>query len=131
MNENVFFFLKNKSEVKYLYGNMTIQQGLAEMDTHSYTSTPVIDENGYYIGSITEGDFLWYIYHNGKESIEKDTVKSIVRKDYLSASNIETSIPDLLQKSLNQNYVPIVDDRNIFIGIVTRKSIIEYFLYKL
>ena len=33
---------------------------------------------------------------------------------------------DLLQKAMNQNFVPVVDDMNNFIGIITRKSIIEY-----
>ena len=34
----------------------------------------------------------------------------------------------LIERSLEQNYVPIVDDRGIFIGIVTRKSIIKYLM---
>ena len=38
---------------------------------------------------------------------------------------------DLIQKSMNQNYVPVVDDQKKFIGIVTRKSIIEYCYEKL
>lgn len=129
MNQNVFFFLKNKSEVDFLYGSMTIQQGLEEMKRNAFTSTPVIDENGRYLGSISQGDFLWYLYNtNNKENIQSDKVKAIIRKDYIKACNINTSLPELLQQSLNQNYIPIVDDRDVFIGIVTRKSILEYFL---
>ena len=33
---------------------------------------------------------------------------------------------DLIKKAMNQNFVPVVDDQNKFIGIITRKSIIEY-----
>ena len=37
---------------------------------------------------------------------------------------------DLLEKTLNQNFVPVVDDLNHFIGIITRKDVIQYFYKK-
>ena len=33
---------------------------------------------------------------------------------------------DLMSKAVNQNFVPVVDDKDIFIGIITRKDIIQY-----
>ena len=33
---------------------------------------------------------------------------------------------DLVDKALNQNFVPVVDDRGVFIGIVKRKAIIQF-----
>ena len=33
---------------------------------------------------------------------------------------------DLIEKSLNQNFIPVVDDRGVFIGIVKRKAIIQF-----
>ena len=33
---------------------------------------------------------------------------------------------DLVMTSMNQNFIPVIDDNRIFIGIVTRKSIISY-----
>ena len=33
---------------------------------------------------------------------------------------------DLLDKAMNQNFVPVLDDQKNFIGIVTRKDIIKY-----
>ena len=35
------------------------------------------------------------------------------------------------QNIISQNFIPIVDDRNIFIGIVKRKEIIKYYLESL
>ena len=35
---------------------------------------------------------------------------------------------DLREKVINQNFVPVVDDRNVFIGIVTRSDVIKYFV---
>ena len=31
-----------------------------------------------------------------------------------------------MSKAVNQNFVPVVDDKDIFIGIITRKDIIQY-----
>ena len=49
------------------------------------------------------------------------------RKDYVPVS-VSTDMNDLLQKALDQNFVPVVDDRNTFIGIVTRKSILAQYV---
>jgi CBS domain-containing protein len=34
---------------------------------------------------------------------------------------------ELLQNAMNMNFVPVVDDLDNFIGIVTRRDIIRYF----
>ena len=39
---------------------------------------------------------------------------------------IDTNMEDLVDKALNQNFVPVVDDRGMFIGIVRRQAIIRY-----
>ena len=36
-------------------------------------------------------------------------------------------IEELLMRAMNQNFIPVVDDRNLFIGIVTRKDVIKHF----
>ena len=61
MQENVFFFLKTKNSVKYLYDNISVEDGLALMRKHKYTAMPIINKEGVYVGTITEGDFLWYL----------------------------------------------------------------------
>ena len=40
--------------------------------------------------------------------------------------NVNCEIEDLVLTSMNQNFVPVIDDNQIFIGIITRKDIIEY-----
>jgi len=37
----------------------------------------------------------------------------------------------LLNRMLEQNFAPVTDDRGVFIGIVTRRSIMEYFMRRL
>ena len=64
MIQNVFFFLKNKGEVKFLYDNLSISDGLRLMNEHGFTAMPVINKDGIYKGSISEGDFLWYLLNH-------------------------------------------------------------------
>ena len=59
--------------------------------------------------------------------IEKVLLKDIVIKRDVKSIKIYSNIEDLVELSLEQNFVPVVDDSNIFIGIITRKSIISHF----
>jgi len=40
--------------------------------------------------------------------------------------NIDARMEDLLSLAITQNFVPVVDDEGVFIGIVRRREIIEY-----
>ncbi len=127
MVENVLLFLKPKDEVSFFYDNLSVQDGLDYMKQHAFTSMPVINQSGEYVGSISEGDFLWHILVSDKPTTQTQLSK-LIRKDYIPACTIDVSLEDLFQQSLKQNYVPIVDDRNIFIGIVTRQAILAYLM---
>ena len=127
MVENVLLFLKPKDDVSFFYDNLSVQDGLDYMKQHAFTSMPVINKSGEYVGSISEGDFLWHILVSDKPTTQTQLSK-LIRKDYIPACTIDVSLEDLFQQSLKQNYVPIVDDRNIFIGIVTRQAILAYLM---
>lgn len=128
---NILFLLKIKSDVSYIYDSNTLRQGLEKMRSHGYTAIPVISKEGDYVGTISEGDFLWHIIDNGQGSLkdqEQYFVKDIIRKDFMPAVKIDAKIDELLQRAINQNFVPVIDDRNKFIGIITRRDIIKYFI---
>ena len=131
---NVAFFLTPKSEVSFLYDDFTVRQGLEKMKYHGYTAIPVITKDGKYVATVSEGDFLWLIvdkYLNKMEindkKLEKISIKEILNIDRYKSVKITASIDELVSLSLNQNFVPIVDDTNNFIGIVSRKKIIKHF----
>lgn len=130
---NIAYLLHIKSEVKYLYDTNTLRQGLEKMREHGYTAIPVISKEGDYVGTISEGDFLWHIIENGQGKLkeqEKYQIKDIIREDFMEAVSINASAEEIIEKATNQNFVPVVDDRNKFIGIVTRRDIINYFMNK-
>ena len=99
------------------------------MEVHRYSSIPVIDREGRYVGTITEGDLLWYIKNDHSLNIraaEHQLISDIHRHMDNKPIRIDTNMEDLLTTSMNQNFVPVIDDRDMFIGIVTRRSIMRY-----
>lgn len=131
---NIAFFLLPKTQVAYLNDHFTIRQALEKMRHHGYTAIPVLDEQGKYVGTVSEGDFLWHIVDLNRrlESYEMKDMEECLLKDILGEDknppvNIMTSIENLISHAMKQNFVPVVDDLDTFIGIVTRQDIIKYF----
>ena len=126
---NVLFFLKPKGELAYLYEDHTLRQGIEKLERSGFTAIPVISRSVEYIGTITEGDFLWTLKNKFSldlkmaEDVPIQTVKRRMRFDPIS---IDSNMEDLVSKARNQNFVPVIDDKKIFIGIVTRKDIIDF-----
>jgi len=125
---NILFFLKPKNDLTYIYENYSIRQALEKMEHYRYTSIPVLSKKGEYVSTITEGDILWYLKENNIsfEETNKFPIKNIQRYREYQAIGINKEITDLIDLITNQNYVPVVDDRNMFIGIITRKDVIQY-----
>jgi len=126
---NILLFLTPKIKVAYINENHTLRQALEKMEHHRYTAIPIINNEGGYVGTLTEGDLLWMIKNkfllNIKEA-ENIKVSSIPRlRDNLPVT-INATTEDLIEKSINQNFIPVLDDKESFIGIVTRKDIILY-----
>ena len=130
---NVIMLLKPKDSVKYIYEDNTFRQGLEKMSANSYTAIPVITRDGKYVGTVSEGDFLYYILdHNtsGMKQQEKFYVRDLLRKDFNPAVKIDVQMDELLNRAMNQNFIPVTDDLGTFIGIVTRQDILRYFIDK-
>ena len=127
---NVLFFLTPKTDVAYVHDSDSVRQAMEKMDHYKYSAVPIISEEGEYKGTITEGDILWKIKADEDFNIKKMedvSVMSINRRVDNHTVNINTDVEDLVLTSLNQNFIPVVDDEGIVIGMVKRRDIIEYF----
>lgn len=130
---NILFFVTPKSNTVYVYEDNTLRQALQKLVQHRYTAIPVIKRNGEYAGNLSEGDLLWAILEYSLYSDnarEQYHVRDILKNKQNTAVNVEAAIEDMLELSMNQNFVPVIDDRNIFIGLVTRKDILQYYFHK-
>lgn len=129
---NILFFLHPKSSVTYLTLGNSLRQGIEKMRSSGYTEIPVVAKDGSYAGTVRQGDFLWKIIDSGSADIHKAEdvqIDEIVSKRIAPVS-VDTTMDELLAKAIDQNFVPVVDDRGSFVGIVTRKDIILYFMKK-
>lgn len=100
------------------------------MRYHGYTAIPVIARDGTYVGTVSEGDFLWSVLDNGGQSLkdeEKYTVRDILKAGWNPAVRVNITMDALLLKAMDQNFVPVTDDRGSFMGIVTRRDVLKYF----
>lgn len=122
---NIPSLLIPKAHVEYLRTKDSIEFALDIFRRNSYSAVPVINFDGIYRGTITEGDFLYYIMDNPDADLKKVKVRNILREDFYEAVKITASIDKLLIKCLDQNFVPVTDDRDVFVGIVTRKVIFK------
>ena len=128
----ILSFLTPKKVTDFISYKSTLRQALEKFDAHKYTIVPILDENGKYRGTISEGDLLRYIKHMDNftlEDAENISINDIDRYRSYSALKITADFTEVLALSLEQNFIPIVDDSNTYIGIVRRSDIIKY-LYK-
>lgn len=131
---NILFYLTPKCDCAYIESSDTLRQALEKMEYHRYSSIPILDEEGVYVGVLTEGDLLWGI--KNKFDLDLKEAENIPitdidrRRDYTPVS-IRSSMEDLINVAMNQNFVPVMDDEGKFIGIVTRRDIIKFFAEKI
>ena len=131
---NILFFMTPKALCAHLHADDTLRQALERMEKAHYTALPILDAKGRYVGTLTEGDLLWAIKgmcHMDLRETEDHRIMEIThRKDNL-AVRVNTSMQDLIERAAHQNFVPVVDDKGDFIGIITRRSIMKYCQEKL
>ena len=126
--------LKPKGMVAYIYGDLSAEEGLKEFIEHGYTAVPVIDREGMYIGVVSERDFLYRILDTGSvEAVNDDnlTVAELADCSRFESVPIDADIGTLFNRIIEQNFVPVVDSRGMFSGIVTRKDVLMRMEYKL
>ena len=126
---NILFFLTPKALCAFVYEDYTIRQALEKLEVTQYNTVPILSRHGEYRGTLTEGDLLWAlknVCYMDMRQAEARRIGEISRKrDYIPV-RVTTDMHELVRRAINQNFVPVVDDKEAFIGIVTRSSIIKY-----
>lgn len=131
---NILFFLTPKAMCSYLYDDYTLRQALEKMEATGFAALPILNRRGEYRGTLTEGDLLWGIknmcYMDMRQAEARKIMEISRRRDNVPV-RVNTSMQDLICRASQQNFVPVVDDKDTFIGIVRRGDIIKYCQEKL
>ena len=131
---NILFFLTPKAMCSYLYDDYTLRQALEKMESSGFAALPILNRRGEYRGTLTEGDLLWGLKNMCSMDIrqaENNRIMEISRRKDNIPVKVTTPMKDLVERASAQNFVPVVDDKDAFIGIVPRSAIIKYCMKKL
>lgn len=127
--DNILFFLTPKAMCSFVYDDFTIRQALEKLESSGYAALPILNKRGEYRGSLTEGDLLWALknmcYMDMRQAESRKIMEISRRKDNIPVK-VTADMHDLVQRASSQNFVPVVDDKDAFIGIITRGAIIKY-----
>lgn len=129
---NISNFLTPKMYVVTLSGDMSVSEALERMRESGYTALPVLSADDRYLKTVNEGDLLWKIYDLAEKGATKadflryrrTKLKDIPIRKVNPPVRIMTNVETLIGTVMNQNFVPVVDDRDYFVGIVTRRHVI-------
>ena len=131
---NILFSLTPKAMCAFLYDDYTVRQALEKMEAAGYSSLPILNKRGEYRGTLTEGDLLWALknmcYMDMRQAEAHRIMAITHRKDYLPVK-VTADMQGLVDRARTQNFVPVVDDKDAFIGLITRSAIIQYCQQKL
>ena len=131
MSKSILRFMIPKSLVEYIYVDSTVRQAIEKMNFHKYTAIPVLNAEGKYVGTLRNDDVFNLFWEN--DSFSKITAESVCVSDVLNPSHFKPvmhncSMKDLIESVKEHNFVPVVDDRGCFIGIILRREVLNYLL---
>ncbi|MBQ8879940.1 MAG: CBS domain-containing protein [Clostridia bacterium] len=128
---NIMRFIIPKSMVEYVTVDSTVRQGIEKMRYHRYVAIPVLDRDGKYVGTLRNDDILNYLLDKGsfdQRDSERDGVVQIMSDRSVKPVYHTSSVEEVIEQVKEHNFVPVVDDRGCFIGIILRRDILNYIL---
>ena len=126
---NILFFLTPKAMCAFLYDDYSIRQALEKMEVAGFSALPILNRRGEYRGTLTEGDLLWAlknVCYMDMRQAEAHRIMELARKKDHVPVRVTTDMHELVERAMTQNFVPVVDDKQAFIGLITRSAIIKY-----
>ena len=131
---NALLLLTPKNQLKFLDASNTARQGVEKIKVTGYSAIPVVDgQTGIYVGTISEGDLLWGLLETPNQNLydlEQMKLIDLIDSNKYKPMHVQSSMDEVVESIMNQNFIPLVDDRGVFMGIVTRRKVIEYYYRK-
>ena len=125
---NVAFFLTPKRDVHWLSTSATFGEAVRELERHGHSAVPVLDREGRYVRTLTEGDLLRYACDAGVvptgATVSGVPLVEVPSRRAQATVRIDVDVETLLRVAAEQSFVPVEDDRGAFVGIVRRRAIL-------
>ena len=131
---NILFFLTPKAMCAFVYDDFTVRLAIDKMEASGFAALPILNKKGEYRGTLTEGDLLWAmknLCYMDMRQAEARKIMEIDRRRDNKPVKVTANMYNLVSRASTQNFVPVVDDKDAFIGIITRGSIVKYCMQQL
>ena len=125
---NILRFMIPKSLSVFIDDGSTVRQGTEKMRYHRYVAIPILDSEGRYVGTLRNDDVLNYFLVNKdltRRDLERTSVMAVADTSCKPLSH-DASLESLFEEVREHNFVPVVDDRGCFIGIILRREVVNY-----
>jgi CBS domain-containing protein len=113
-----------------VHPDWTLERAMLKLIRSGYTSVPVINSNNQVEGLISKTlilDFMSENQHIKYNDLPHFTVHEAMNKNYMGIWE-NTPLSFALELMISRSYVPIIDTKNTFIGILTRQSVLQQIL---
>lgn len=127
--ESIMSIFTPKKMTAFLSENATARQAIELFDVHKYSVIPLVDDSGRFVGTLSEGDLLCFLKNRVAYDIkaaEKVLIKDVERYREYRSLDVNSMWSEFFVLSLDQNFIPVTDDKGIYIGIVKRREIIKF-----
>lgn len=94
--------------------------------SNGFSRVPVITKEKQYVGTISISDIMTYQAKRQLTDWEmtQTNIGDMVNTK-IETINITSSLTEIMHKLVDFPFLPVVNDDNLFIGIITRKSILK------
>lgn len=121
--------LISKSKVVTIYSDITIGEALKILLKSNLSSIPVLErDSNRYLYSISAYGLLKAVSAKNGDEAYQDPISKVDVERLIVPCQTDTEVRHLVYLVVNQNFVPVVDAKGIFQGIVTRKNVINYLI---
>jgi CBS domain-containing protein len=121
---NLALFLTPLSSVATVPARATVRAALDELEAAGFSAVPVVDADGSYLGTLTEGDLLRFL-RSGAD-LDASLVMDVPLRHEVGAASILDAFASIVERAADQNFVPVLDSRGVLMGIVTRRTILKH-----
>ena len=119
-----------KNKVEFLYNDITVGDALRKIGKKKFAMVPVLERRSErYLYSLSASDSLYELLKKGDiETCKNEMLSEVVIERLIVPCSKDTELIDLADLAISQNFVPIIDGNGSFLGIVTRRAILDYFI---
>ena len=127
---NVAFFITPKAEVAFVTSDATLDDAIVTMQRSGHPTLPVLRDGGSYLGTVSEATLLAVLLRAELDHrpVPHDAPVAALPIDHACpALGVGAAVESVLRRIVDHSFLPVVDDRGAFIGIVRRRDVVRHF----